>query len=181
VSGARLYITCGLPFAGKTTLAREIGQRLGWTYIALDDINAGREVGLSGAPISSLDWSKSYAEAHRQLGQALAEGNTVIYDATNFSRKERARLRTIAARQGAAVTVIYLRLAEGEAQRRWQANRRSRSRYDVRDEDYALVESNFEPPLDDEDMLTYDGSQPAAEWIARTLEGQLWRTLPFAQ
>jgi len=67
MSEARLYILCGLPFAGKTTLARAMARRLGFVSIALDDVNSERGVGLSGEAIPQAEWAKSYAEAHRRL------------------------------------------------------------------------------------------------------------------
>lgn len=167
MSAARLYILCGLPFAGKTTLAQAIAQWLGGTVVALDDINRERGVGLTGEPISQADWARSYAEAHRRLDAALTEEQSVIYDATNFRRKERDRLRDIAARYDVAAIIIYLDLPI-EARRRWQANRRSGLRYDVRDEDFALVADNFAPPAADEEVITYDGTQPIDDWIAQT-------------
>ena len=169
MSAARLYILCGLPFAGKTTLALALVQWFGFTHIALDDINSERDLGLTGDAISQSDWARSYAEAHRRLDAALAGGQSVIYDATNFNRKERDRLHKIAARYNISTTVIYLDLAD-EARHRWQANRRTRSRYDVRDEDFAQVADNFDPPTADEDTLTYDGSLPLDEWVAQTFE-----------
>ncbi len=167
MSNARLYILCGLPFAGKTTLALALVHRLGFTHIALDDINSERGLGVSGEPISQADWARSYAEAHRRLEAPLASGQTVIYDATNFTRKERDRLRKIAARHNIAASVIYLNLAD-QARRRWQDNRGSRTRYDVRDEDFAQVTANFELPTADENVITYDGILPLDEWIGWT-------------
>ncbi len=166
MSNVRLYILCGLPFAGKTTLAQALMRRFGFPYIALDDINSERSLGLDGERISQMNWAKSYAEAHRRLDANLASGQSLIYDATNFTRKERNRLRELAAKHSIATTVIYLDLAD-EARRRWQANHISHARYDVRDEDFALVADNFEPPTD-EDAITYDGTLLLDEWIART-------------
>ncbi len=171
MSEARLYILCGLPFAGKTTLARVMARRLGFVSIALDDVNSERDVGLSGEAISQAEWAKSYAEAHRRLDQALAERQSVIYDATNFQRKERDRLRDIAARHGLPVSVIYLNLPTAEVCRRWLDNRRSGVRYDVRDEDFAQVAENFEPPSSDEDVLIYDGTLPSSQWIEQMFRG----------
>jgi predicted kinase len=164
---ARLYILCGLPFAGKTTLAQAMARRLGFTSITLDDINSERGVGLTGEAISQADWARSYAEAHRRLDAALAAGQSVIYDATNFQRKERDRLRDIATRHGLPATVVYLNLPAAEVRRRWLDNRASGVRYDVRDEDFAQVADNFEPPAD-EDVIIYDGTQPVAEWVSNT-------------
>jgi predicted kinase len=42
----RLYFMGGIAFSGKTTVAEQLVQALGWGYVSLDDINAER--GLHG-------------------------------------------------------------------------------------------------------------------------------------
>jgi adenylate kinase family enzyme len=39
MSESKLYILCGLPFAGKTTLAKELVKRFGFVHIGIDQIN----------------------------------------------------------------------------------------------------------------------------------------------
>jgi len=101
----------------------------------------------------------------------LAAGQSVTYDATNFQRKERDRLRNIAARHDLPTTVIHLNLPAAKVRRRWLDNRRSGVRYDVRDEDFAQVAENFEPPSSDEDVLIYDGTLPSSQWIEQMFRG----------
>lgn len=168
----RLYLTCGLPFAGKTTLAVQLAQHSGWKRISLDDINAERGVGQDNSVITQADWARSYAEAHRRVDATLAAGQTVIYDATNFTRKERDRLRHIAARHNAATTIIYLDIAD-IARTRWQDNRRNPARRDVGDADYAQVADNFQPPTADENVIIFDRSRPLAEWISNNFKREI--------
>src|SRR5690349_13392248 len=63
----RLYILCGLPFAGKTTLAGVLSDRLGLARLALDDIISEWGVGLDGRPIPAEHWAAAYNEAYRRL------------------------------------------------------------------------------------------------------------------
>lgn len=144
-----LYILCGLPFAGKSTLAAAVGAEL----VSLDAINTARGVGLAGRAISPAEWAASYAEADRRIGQALSVGRSVVSDAAHFTRAERDHTRTIAHRYGAATCLLYLPISPHEAHRRWLANRVRRSRPDVRDEDFWPVVTHFEPPDDEPDVL----------------------------
>jgi predicted kinase len=53
----KLYLLCGMPFSGKTTLLPLLCEYLNCPYISLDDINKQR--GLNGGDgISVQEWRK---------------------------------------------------------------------------------------------------------------------------
>lgn len=166
---ARVYILCGLPFAGKTTLAKALEERLGFARVDMDEINTDRGVGLHGEAISQEDWDRTYAESYRQLDQLLQSGQSVLFDAANFTKAQRNYLREIAAQHGASTQVLYLDVSESEAKQRWLLNRITHRRYDVRDDDFAYVVTYFDEPTPDEHVLRYHPSQPVNEWIEQTL------------
>ncbi len=163
-----LYILCGLPFTGKTTLARALERQLGIALVELDAINSARGVGLRGEAISPEEWDRTYAEAYRQLDTFLAAGQSVLFDAASFTKAQRDFLRTLAGKRWASSLVIYLDVSEAEARQRWLQNRATGARYDVRDEDFAQVVNFFEPPAPEEHAVYYRPSQPADEWIQQT-------------
>ena len=155
-----LHILCGLSFAGKSTLARQL---VGWSQgklalVTLDAINGERGLGLDGRRIPPAEWDITYAEAYQRISALLAEGRSVIFDAVSFTRSQRDELRALAALSGAATQVIYVTTPEAIARERLHRNRASRARADVRDDDFALVVDNFEPPDPDESPLLYDGT-----------------------
>ncbi len=162
-----VYMMCGLPFAGKSTLGKALVRHCGWLYLELDQINTERGVGVDGEPISRQQWTESYREAYRRLKRALADGQTVVYDATNFRRIQRDQVRRIAGQYDAEVVVIHLQVPEETIRRRWQANRITKQRLDVRDEDFAEVAANFQLPGDDERVLHYDQRMTIEAWLAR--------------
>ena len=163
-----LYILCGLPFAGKTTLARALERQLDIALVELDAINTARGVGLHGEAISPEEWDETYAEAYRQLDTFLAAGQSVLFDAASFTKAQRDFLRTLAGKRGSSSLVIYLDVSEAEARQRWLQNRATGARYDVRDEDFAQVVNFFEPPTPEEQAVCYRPLQPADEWIRQT-------------
>ena len=165
----RLYILCGLPFAGKTTLAREIVQRFGYTCIEPDAMHHERGHGADGTAIPGHVWGETYAESYRWVDQLLAQGQAVVYDAPNFTRAMRDELRCIAERHGVGVQVIYLDVPEHVVRTRWQANRLAPWRHDVPDEDFAIVTGHFQPPGDDEAAVHYNQHLPLDEWLHQTL------------
>ncbi len=160
-----LYILCGLPFAGKSMLGRRMSQLLGYYLVQLDAINDELGIGIAGAPISPEEWQAAYSEFHRRTARQLRQGKTVICDAASFTRAQRDVLRGLAAEAGAHASVIYVHASREVATARWWQNRQQPSRTDVRDENFAYVLDNFEPPASDEDVLLFDGSSSIDEWV----------------
>ena len=61
-----LYLLCGMPFSGKTTLGKSIAEYLSSPYISLDKINEARGLyGGDGIPIE--EWEKTHLLAMQQL------------------------------------------------------------------------------------------------------------------
>jgi predicted kinase len=164
-----LILLCGLSFAGKTTLAKALAQQLGWRYISLDAINTERNVGLDGQAIPVEQWEQTYAEAYRRVAETLRDRRSVIYDETNFARHQRDALRVIAAGCSTTTYVVYVATSAEEARRRWQRNRMTQQRGDVRDDDFAYVIQHFEPPGDDEATIVCDARHSLEEWIEQVI------------
>src|SRR4030042_2281801 len=92
-----LYIICGLPFSGKTILAKYLTKRFGFVRVNFDDINEERGLGEKrNDEISDEDWQKTCEIAYDDIDQALAMGKTVVNDGANHSKAERDKLREIA-------------------------------------------------------------------------------------
>jgi predicted kinase len=163
-----LYFLCGLPFAGKSTLARALVAHTGARHISLDAINTERGLGLDGdgAAITPEQWDVTYAEAYRRIEETLTAGGSVVYDETCFLRSQRDAVRAIAARSGARAQLIWVTTPEAAARARLLANRQTGERFDIRDDNFELVATRFEPPTPDERALRYDGASPHEAWLA---------------
>lgn len=160
-----LYILCGLPFAGKTTIAKELVNWLGVKRVAIDDINSERGIWDDEKGLSSEEWDKTYQEAYRRIATFLNRGESVVDDSANFTVEQRDRLRGIAQQYNASTCVIFVDTSLTETRRRWQENRQTAVRADVRDDDFAHVVEYFAPPIENENVLRYDGSMPVRDWI----------------
>ena len=160
-----IYILCGLPFAGKTTLARTLIQRLDLVRVSIDEINGVRGLGFNNSPISSEDWNLTYNESYRQLALYLHIGRSVVYDAANATRWERDKARAIATQHHAETQVIYVTTPASITRQRWLTNRITPVRNDIRDDYFEMGIQHFEPPADDEHVLLYNNAQDVNIWI----------------
>ena len=162
----RLYIVFGIPFAGKSTLVRELVRQRRCRVIDIDAINTARGVGLAGATITPQEWEISFASAQAQLTDALAAGESVAYDGHIWSRAQRDDLRAIAQAAGYEITFIYLNIPASVARERLKANRQTAQRHNVPDDLFDQALGLMEPPDEAEGVMQYDGVAPVAAWVA---------------
>jgi len=155
---------CGLPFSGKTTLARALANQCGCVHLDLDAIARKKNL-FPEEGINDEQWGHVFREVYRQVATLLTSGKSVVFDAVNYDRVGRDRLRTIAQQSDSAVHVIYIDLPIQEIKQRWQSNQANRQRAPVRDKDFVGLATEFEIPTVEENLLVYDGIQSIEEWL----------------
>lgn len=162
-----LYILTGLFFAGKSVLAQAIRDARGIDVVDPDAVGRERGLGLHGEFLADAQWSVIHAEAERRAAEALGQGRDVVYDTTSFTRQQRDALRALAHDRGAASVVIYVSISREQAWRRWALNNRTRERFLVHPDDFAMVADHFEPPSSAETPLVYTVGEDMRDWIDR--------------
>jgi predicted kinase len=160
-----LHVLCGLPFAGKTTLAAALARRLGAAIVSLDRINAER--GLSGGlGIPAEEWARTHRQALGEVGRLLGQGTPVVLDDTSCFRFLRDDHRRIAAPHGAEVVVVHVEVRLETALARIRDNARTRARALVLEPVLRDTAARFEPPGEDERVVRFpEGADPEA-WVA---------------
>ena len=118
--------------------------------------------------MSSEEWDKTYQEAYQRIATYLSRGKSVVDDSANFTREQRDKLRAIAKQYDAFTYVIFVDVSLSEVRRRWQENRQTGVRSDVRDDDFVQVVEFFVPPTEDENVLRYDEAMSPGEWVQHT-------------
>jgi predicted kinase len=147
---ARLWLLCGLAFAGKTTLGRPLAERRGAVWISLDEINRERGVGYGGDGLAPEVWATTLELALERAAQALSAGREVVVDDTSPWRWLRDRYRELAARHRAALVLVWLDAPLATIQARRRRSDRRGDRRPVRDPVFEEHRAGFEPPGPDE-------------------------------
>ena len=113
----RLLLTCGLPGAGKTTLARRLAAERGALCVAKDEWLWA----LGASPWDVATGDRVERQLWRLAQEALRLGVSVVLDFGLWTRRERDELRLGARDLGVGVELHYLHASLDELWRRVEA------------------------------------------------------------
>lgn len=117
MSEARLILTCGLPAAGKTTLARQLAEDRGAVRLTKDEWLWALGTTPWDAPIQE----KMEHELWQLAQEILRLGLSVVLDFGLWARIERDEMRSVARRLGVGVELHYVDVSADERWRRIDA------------------------------------------------------------
>jgi predicted kinase len=117
VSEARLILTCGLPGAGKTALARQLAADRGAVRLTKDEWLWA----LGSTPWDTPTRHRVEAELWRLAQEILRLGLSVVLDFGLWARSERDEMRSAARALGVGVELHYLDVPTDELWRRIEA------------------------------------------------------------
>ena len=149
-----ILIVMGVAGAGKTTLARALAARLGWTFLDADDLHpaANVEKMRAGAPLDDADREPWLAAVARWIDARLAASEAAVVACSALKRRYRAALT--AGRP--SVRIVYL---EGSADLVAARMAERRGHYFPA----SLIASQFaalEPPTPEEHAIVVDMAPP---------------------
>lgn len=162
----KLYIFCGIPFSGKSFLAKEVAKRFGFVRIDLDEVKFklfGKDI--EDENIDQRGWDKIYAKTYEKIRDSLKMGKTVVYDTGNFTKHERSLVRDIANKLDIESTTVHVDTPASVARERLANNRKMGQRFDVTDEDFESTVREMEPPDESENHITYTPDLDFESWI----------------
>ncbi len=123
MSGARLILTCGLPGAGKTTLATRLAADRSAVRLSKDEWLWA----LGSSPWDEATGTRIEQELWRLAQELLQLGVSVIIDFGLWARAERDEMRAVARGLGVGVELHYLDVPIEELWRRIDARNSSAS------------------------------------------------------
>lgn len=166
----KLFILCGISFAGKSTLAKAIAERFNYAEVDIDDVKCqlyGSDI--QDEDLSREDWIRTYAETDHLIEYYLKTGKDVIDASRNFRKEERQLARQIASKLDAEVVVIFVDVPEIVARQRLLENRKKQSRRNVVDEDFEAIIQAMDPPTADENPLVFHYGDQVENWISKNI------------
>ncbi|MFF2951683.1 AAA family ATPase [Kitasatospora sp. NPDC057965] len=111
-----LIATAGLPGAGKSSVAGELGRKLAAPVVSVDPIEAA--MWRAGVARSQPTGLAAYVVAETVADGVLALGQSVIVDAVNAVEEARAQWRALASRHGVPVRFIEVVCSDPAVHRR---------------------------------------------------------------
>jgi predicted kinase len=150
---ARLILTCGLPGAGKTTLARRIAAERNAVRLTKDEWLWA----LGSTPWDAATGARVERELWRLAQEILGLGLSVVLDFGLWARDERDEMRLVARELGVGVELHFLDVPPDELWRRIEA-RNSAPPWDAEPISRAHLDewlASFEAP-DAEELALFD-------------------------
>lgn len=111
----RVVVVCGLPGAGKTTVAERVTDRVGATRLRTDVI---RKELFSAPEYTDEESAAVYDELFARTRRLVADGDPVVLDATFSDRANRERARDLAATLDAPFDLVEVVCAESVVEQR---------------------------------------------------------------
>ncbi len=164
----KLYIFCGIPFSGKSTISKQIAQRPNYVRIDLDEVKEdllGKDI--RDESISQTDWDRVYQETYKRIEAGLKAGKNVVQDAGNFTRYERGLVREIADKLGLETIVVYIDTPIVVARQRLLENKETHQRFEVSEESFDAGVKEMESPINEGNLITYKNDDDLNSWIEK--------------
>ncbi len=150
-----LVLTCGLPATGKSTVAQVIGTSL-QALVLRSDVRrkqlTGRDPTVSAAaPFEQGIYhpdvtQRTYAALLEETSQALAQGRTVVIDASFSKAQHRRPFSNLAASAGVAFVLVHVSVPPQVAARRLAARAAQPDASDADPVVYEAMRTRLEPP-----------------------------------
>jgi|SRR3990167_8052827 len=166
---SKLIILCGEAFAGKSTLAKQLAERLDLKIVGRDEIYFATNhiLALDHTPDEddSALWKALWPIVVQGIKNHLMLGNSVVVDDNCIRRSERDDLRNIASKVGAKSALVYMDISSEVLKERKEKNKISKERHDVPSAWMLEDSAEFERPTESENPIIYKEGMPINELV----------------
>jgi predicted kinase len=147
---------CGLPFSGKTYLAKRLSQKNDCLIVSIDDIRESLGFYWDKHEAHAEDWDKIFKLVNDKIAALLKAGNSVIYDSANQDKASRDRFSKLAKDLSCDYKIIFINTPLEVIQERRRNNLTSHDRFDLPEKYFKAALATFEPPSKEErNVVTY--------------------------
>jgi len=165
-----LYILCGLPYSGKTFIAKNLIRKFDWSYVSIDIIR--ERLGFSweeNDKVTDTDWRHIFEQSYEDMINKLKSGKSVVYDSTNHDFDSREKLRAYAVQAGYDAKVIFIDVPPELVWERWKQNQATNKRSHISKELVQWTIDHFETPNEEENVISYEPSMNLEDWIEKII------------
>ena len=162
----------GLPGTGKSTIAHELRERLGYPVVSVDQIeSAVLSAGIDSDQPTGL---AAYLVAETLAGNVLESDRSIIVDAVNAVNPAREQWVSLAARHGSALTFIEVVCSDPVVHRE-RLEARNRDLPHVSEPSWHAVEQSLDEydewvgPSAAVDRITLDSMEPLGTIVDKAL------------
>lgn len=163
---SRLIILSGLPFSGKSTLAKKLSETLGIKIVSYDhDIYAKHKDEVPPGTSPAKEYEIIQTIAREYLCSLLTKGESIIYDDLNLEKSDRQLLVELARHCNAQSYIIFVDTLLSVIEERRQANTKSPNRGHISEEKMQLNISLLQKPGPDEDAIYVKSGERLGELL----------------
>lgn len=149
-----LIAMCGLPFSGKSVLARALSRELRIRLLSYDaEIYPVQHRAVPAGASLAAEYDFVQGIARREIAAILAGGESLIYDDLLLQREDRRKLAAVAEAHWADFVLVYLDTPLAVIEERRTANSRTRARTSVPDAKIRTDMSLLDPPEETEHAI----------------------------
>lgn len=150
----KLYLLCGLSFAGKSTLARRLAEPLNAVIVEADDYIAV----VRPNTLSKIDeWRAIQQLARGKARELLRAGRNVVFDDLMVDPRDRGEMEQLAQQCEAAFCTIFLNTSPEIVRRRQQEQLPTAEQQAVYDAHTELLLSQLVPPAGEQAVYVQPG------------------------
>ncbi|SRR5260221_1583541 len=164
-----ILILCGLPFAGKTTLAK-LFEKKGFVRITLDETNSEFGLKFSLKKVPKKIVREADAFYFKKIEENVRSERDIICDSTAHLKSTRDRIKRIGEKYNAKAYILYIPTSVKITKKRWMENKKIGERQDIREEDFDNIISHFEYPTEDEHVFTVDNQHYSKQTIENIIK-----------
>ncbi|MCR4285420.1 MAG: histidine phosphatase family protein [Candidatus Kaiserbacteria bacterium] len=149
-----LFILCGLPYAGKSFIAKELQTHTDIACVSIDKIFQERGFNWNANLLPNAEeWQDIFNQSYIETGETLSEGKNVLYDSTNHTSASRDELRKVSTSVDGTSYVIYIQASIETVLKRWEENQKNPTRPVVSKELVQTTIDMFEEPTESENVI----------------------------
>jgi predicted kinase len=144
---SKLYILCGLPFSGKTTLAKSFALKNNFQYMSFDELWMELERNDPQFPTDKTEgWSYVRKSVQKRIEKYLKTGLSVVYDDTNVKAEHRKEWIDLAHDVQSKPVIVFANTSQELINDRRNINLKTQERHDVQEKNWTNAIEQFEVP-----------------------------------